>query len=267
MENLNIESFNLKKVKLQALATACAEIDDTDLKVVKETRIKLKNARVDITKQGKAMRDEANKFSKSVITLEKELVAIIEPEETRLKQIEVDIKLKKEREDRIAVLPDRKEKLKAIGDAVEVTDEELLDMDGSAFQGYLNMRLADKNEADRVEIEQKKKEQEEAQAKLDQEKEAREREEKARIEEREKLEREQKEKEEREAREKEEAEKREKEAAEKKEREEAEAKEKLAKEEKYKEWLKSNHFDPATMKLTDTGAEVKMYKLVATYKK
>jgi hypothetical protein len=37
--------------------------------------------RVKIEKQGKEMRDEANKFAKSVIAVEKWLVALIEPVE------------------------------------------------------------------------------------------------------------------------------------------------------------------------------------------
>lgn len=46
--------------------------------------MELKRARVDIEAAGKAARDDATKFSKAVITEEKRLVAIIEPEETRL---------------------------------------------------------------------------------------------------------------------------------------------------------------------------------------
>ena len=44
----------------------------------------LKNARIAIEKAGKAARDDATKFSKGVIAEEARLVAIIEPEESRV---------------------------------------------------------------------------------------------------------------------------------------------------------------------------------------
>ena len=46
--------------------------------------MELKRARIDIEKASKDARDDATKFSKAVIQEEKRLVAIIEPEETRL---------------------------------------------------------------------------------------------------------------------------------------------------------------------------------------
>ena len=62
-----------------------ADINDKDqLKVIKAMRIQLKNARVGVEKYMKNVRDGANAFSKSVILKEKEIVALIEPEETRL---------------------------------------------------------------------------------------------------------------------------------------------------------------------------------------
>lgn len=47
----------------------------------------LRNTRTDITKAGKAARDDANAFSKAVIAEEKRLVAIVEPEELRLQTL------------------------------------------------------------------------------------------------------------------------------------------------------------------------------------
>lgn len=47
----------------------------------------LRTTRTDITKAGKAARDDANAFSKAVIAEEKRLVAIIEPEEARLQTL------------------------------------------------------------------------------------------------------------------------------------------------------------------------------------
>lgn len=281
MENLNIEHFNPKVAELQTLATKAQSVDITDLKAVKEVRIELKNARVAITKTGKAMRDDANAFAKAVIAKEKELVGIIEPEEERLKEAEAAEKQRVEREERKALLPARKERLDAIGDDFAITDDELLDMDGSQFEGYFNQRLASHNEAVREENERKEREIKEKEEALKREEETRAREEAARKEEREKAEREAKEKEERlarEAKEKEEREAREKKeaeekaAAEEKAKQEAEAEEKrkLEASKKFQAWLEEQGYTEETkgdFKLVDNGDSVTLYKLVGNYKK
>ena len=61
-------------------------------------RVALMRARVEITKTGKAARDDATAFSKAVIAEEKRLVGIIEPEESRLSaiQTEHDTRVKRE---------------------------------------------------------------------------------------------------------------------------------------------------------------------------
>lgn len=58
----------------------------------------LANARVSITKAGKAARDDATKFSAAVIAEEKRLIAIIEPEESRLRTMRDDWDAERERE-------------------------------------------------------------------------------------------------------------------------------------------------------------------------
>lgn len=64
-------------------------IDDKEgLKAVISARKELKNERVKIEKVSKGMRDSAVKFQKAVIAREKELVAIIQPQEDRLETIE-----------------------------------------------------------------------------------------------------------------------------------------------------------------------------------
>jgi len=204
MSDLNIEKFNPTIAELNnlvALTSGVKVTDPTDkkqLEEVKKNRLMLRDARVNITKKGKELREDAVKFQKAVIEKEKELIAIIEPEENRLKEVEDDAKKAKLRAERIAVLPMRKEKLEAIGDQVTVSDNELLDMDDTAFTEHYNTRVSLKNEADREALDEEKR-----QAERDKEK--REAEEKARQEERERHEREQKEKEEREEREREEA--------------------------------------------------------------
>lgn len=51
-------------------------------------RMVLKNKRVEIGKTGKAAREDATKFSQAVIAAEKELIAIISPEEERLQALQ-----------------------------------------------------------------------------------------------------------------------------------------------------------------------------------
>jgi hypothetical protein len=55
---------------------------------VREARLKLKSKRVEIEKNGRALRDNAIRFQKAVIARQEELVQIIVPEEIRLKQEE-----------------------------------------------------------------------------------------------------------------------------------------------------------------------------------
>jgi len=180
MENLNIEQFNPKVAELQTLAGKAQAVNITDLVAVKEVRLELKNARVEITKTGKAMRDDANAFSKAVIAKEKELIALIEPEEEKLKEAEAAEKQRVEQEERKVLLPERKERLDSIGDDREALDANLLEMDGAAFEAYYNGRLAAKNEADRAEIARKQAEIEEKEQSLAREAETKEREETAR---------------------------------------------------------------------------------------
>ena len=240
-----IEKFDPKMAELVALVESTKNITATDLEdkgqleLVKKTRISLRNSRTNIEKTGLAIRGDANKFIKNVIEYEKKLIAVISPEEKRLKEIEEEAEKLAVIKARELMLPLRKERLAAIGDDVEVSDSIINQFDNVEFDTYVNTRVSEKNRKDAEALEQKAREEDERIAKekaeaeaelkaredkikederkLEQEKEAREREERARIEEREKIEREQAEKE---AREKKEAEQ--KAAAEAKQKEEDE---------------------------------------------
>ena len=115
MDTKDIERFDPTKEVLQQLVLKTQSITATDLKdkaqleVVKQNRIELKKARVQIEKTGKAMRDDANAYSKAVIAKEKELIGIISPEEDRLKAIESEAEELAIREERMKKLPERKE--------------------------------------------------------------------------------------------------------------------------------------------------------------
>jgi hypothetical protein len=247
VEQLNIEKFNPTIAEIQRIVVDGKKLTITDfadklqVKAVRDQRLQLKEIRVNITKQGKAFRQKALDFQKAVIGKEKEIIAFVEPEELRLAGLEEQADQYAEREKRKELLPKRKDRLAAFNDGVEIPDDEILDMDSTLFEGYCNKRLADKNEKDRLILEEQQRKIKEEEARVAREKELREVEDRARADERkrteeaeanlrverERAEKESKERAERTEREaKERADKIEREAKEKVEREERERKEK-----------------------------------------
>ncbi len=291
---LNIEKFDPTTEQLTKMVIASKKItvsdinDKAQIEVVRKARIELKTARVAITKKGKEMREEANAFQKAVIAKEKELVAIIEPEELRLEAIEDEVKAQKLKEERIALLPIRREQLDAIGDGVEVSDEELLEMDTEQFSAYKNDRVAQKNESDRLALEAERRKVQEEADRQQREKETQEREKKAREEAQAEAERKlahaKEEAELRVQQEKADADRRVKEAEEKakqdaerekqrvaQEKADAEAKAKaeqeaLDKKKKYQAWLTKNEYDEKTHYLRNENGVITLYKIISTYK-
>ena len=93
MQNLSLEQFQPTEAKLRELALEKSKIVITDIedkqqiKIAHDAKIELRDVRIAISLKGKELRDDANKFSKAVITKEKELLAIIAPEEDRLEKI------------------------------------------------------------------------------------------------------------------------------------------------------------------------------------
>lgn len=81
-----------RRIELAELATKSAGIttitNTAGYQECHAARMVLKNTRVEIEKQAKAAREDATAFTKAVIVVEKELVAIIEPEEKRLQAIQ-----------------------------------------------------------------------------------------------------------------------------------------------------------------------------------
>lgn len=150
----NVEELQ-KIVAVTSQITAPDLADDAQLAVIHGTRISLRDARVKIEKAGKQYRADALAFQKNVIARERELIAIIEPEEKRLKAFEEEADAIKERAARAALLPLRREQLAQFGDPVP-SDETLLDMDNDAFIIYLNERTALKNEQERLRLEQER---------------------------------------------------------------------------------------------------------------
>lgn len=147
----SIDQLN-KLIEATRTITAKDLSDDTQLAVVKETRLQLRDARIAIEKKGKSMREDALKYQKDVIAREKELIGIIEPEEARLKSIEEEATAIKTRAARAGLLPMRREQLAGLVDGVEPADEHLLDMDNDEFITYLNTRKAEKLDRDMAEL-------------------------------------------------------------------------------------------------------------------
>lgn len=287
MKELNLEKFNPTVAELNSLVEKWKEItkvaladDETSkahLKVVKTARIELRDARVKIEKAGKALRDDANAFNKAVIAKERELIAIVEPEEKRLKEIEEEAERIAQRKINELQLPERKERMEVLGfsSPSNIADEYIIAMNSQDFEVYYNGLVAEKN---RLEIEQATKEQEqkdallrereekvkEAERKIEEEKRAQEREEKAHKEEREKIEQEKKEQEslEREKREQEMREKMRLEA------EEKEEEERLEKAEKYQAFLKEHGYSEETKNdfvLEKVGNKIRLAKILGIF--
>lgn len=95
--------FNDKKSQLEALVKTGTGLKVTDindkkaLAVLSTVRKQLKAERVDIEKQGKAMRDHLTVVSKNISAKEKELIEIIEPTEKELLSEEKRVEEEKEK--------------------------------------------------------------------------------------------------------------------------------------------------------------------------
>lgn len=175
MEGVDLQEFDPTAAKLMEMVAATKDITATDLRdkvqlaVVRENRITLKKARVQIEKIGKSLREDAVARQKAVIAKENELIAIIEPEEERLASIEEEARYLAIREEREQKAPARRQRLHAI-EGVTFTDDEFVQLDDAQFEAYYNQKVADKNAADaeriRKEVEAKAAEKASADAKI-----------------------------------------------------------------------------------------------------
>lgn len=86
---LGSKDYELKLAELVKSSVRIVAIKNGDAyKEAHSARMALKNTRVAIEKAGKAAREDATAFSKAVIAEEKRLVAMIDPEETRLQTLQ-----------------------------------------------------------------------------------------------------------------------------------------------------------------------------------
>ncbi len=155
-ESLSMQEFTPAMQELTEMATAAKTVTaKSDLALVHDTRIGLRDARINIAKKGKELRENAIKFQKDVIQREKELLGIIGPEEDRLAAIEDEAKLRLEMEKRRDELPTRIAALQAINPAFSADDNELLAMDDDEFNQYRVLVIEAKLERDRQEQNEK----------------------------------------------------------------------------------------------------------------
>lgn len=117
----------LTKLKEDAAGLTIESIDDKEaIKTVATWRKSLKAARVEIQKQGKAMRDPLTKISKSISAKEDELIDIISPTEKDLQEkedwVESEKKKLSEAEEarKQAIIQQRIDKLAAFGFAIDI---------------------------------------------------------------------------------------------------------------------------------------------------
>lgn len=132
---MNIEKFNPTVKELKKLVADTEGVDLTNLDAVKEAKKPLQKARIEITKMGKSMRDEATAFNRAVLVKERELLAIIEDRENQFKEIEDAEKKRIAIEERKEQLPMRRSELNAIG-MLKVDDVVLLSMNDKEFAEY-----------------------------------------------------------------------------------------------------------------------------------
>jgi len=257
--------FEMDLTKVANLAERGKAITSVDDENFLEVKKEMQKTRKYITEYFKDARDEFNKMSKGIISVQNLVLGEFVPEEDRL--IELD-KAKKERviqEARLEALPAKRERITESG--IEFTDEEILELADADFEIEYNVRLGEKLEADRIADKERR---DAEQAALDAEKAEIQRQkdeadaiEKAREEEREKAEealRIQKETAEREKKEAEERIEREK-----KEAEEAEAKRQA--DEKYQAFLKDNDYNEETdMIHQNADYSYDIYRFVAKFK-
>lgn len=246
MKNLEIFNeirSNLSKTAERNKGLTIKGIDDIDgYNKMKEAKNELRRKEIDLEKLAKSERQQALKYQRGIIALEKDLKAITSPliEEYK-KQLE-EIDEIKARENRKVLLPYRKKRLKQIG--ASLSDEDLLNINENDWAEFMNEKREEYLKIKEQEKLEKERKEQEAQ----------------KIKEAEERARENAIKEERERKQKEDNEKAQKilqEQADKKAKEEAKLKD-----ERIQNWLKENNYNEEDYKLINEPNRLVLYKKV-----
>lgn len=146
MQNLNIAEFDPLKAEISALVeniktTVASSTGASGYELMKENKKVLQQKRKATVDLLKEKREASNAYSKGIIAIEKDLLGIIASVEDDLDEKIKAIDNAKKREERKAMLPERREQLASIEE--ELTDDQILDMDEKAFAQYFtDHRLA-----------------------------------------------------------------------------------------------------------------------------
>jgi hypothetical protein len=150
--------FSKTKEELSAMVEISSKITVKDLSnkeqivIAKEMRLKLRKAEIEIEHQEDDYRAVFNKVNKHISSIADDLKKITSPEIERIEAIEKEAKEFAIREERTAKLPERWERINAIGITTETTDAYLLSLDAQGFEGYLLTLQAEKNRRDEEEF-------------------------------------------------------------------------------------------------------------------
>lgn len=155
--DVSIEQFNPTIAELKELAEEASKLempalgDIAAIETIKEFAKRLQKSRTSVTKKGKELREEANKFNKAVLGREKELLEITVPQEDRLKSFLSEIERQEVLESRKAFLPARRAEMDELG--ASVTDDELLQMDSGRYMEFSNGIKQEKLDKERAQLE------------------------------------------------------------------------------------------------------------------
>lgn len=145
--NQQIVKFNPAKEEIHAAVMeveglTISGVDDVaGYEAVKAGKKRLAEYRIEITKFGKEQREEALLYQRGVLAAEKELLAMIEPTETKLKSALEAVDKERERKEREVLLPNRRLMMDEIG--AVMTDDEILDLDEKQFsEVYTGKKMA-----------------------------------------------------------------------------------------------------------------------------
>lgn len=158
---LSLETYSAERAEVAKMAEQYKGLeikgveDKKGYAEVDAARKALKAARVRVQKTGKELRDDANKFAKKVIEVEKDIVALIEPTEKDLAAKQEAIDVQRERLRRVEILPERKARLAELG-ADAYSDEQLLDYDDNEFEQVVLREQAAKLEREKAELEEQR---------------------------------------------------------------------------------------------------------------
>lgn len=184
---MDIDKFDPKIADLQAIVAKTSVITSIDIKdeqaleVLNQNQKELQQARLLVTRTGKTLREESTAFSKAVIAREKELLAVIEPEEERLKQLKEEAEHAELIEARKGMTPFRIKTMKERGLSEAQFPPSIEELDANEFEAYVSLKVTENNEAELAKLREEKEKRDKEDAQKQREADIKEAEERARL--------------------------------------------------------------------------------------